>query len=207
MTEFIQGNHVPTFCPDGRKIPSIMENPIDNIIVALSEPVQPILHKMNVAPNLITGLGVVVRLFALYHLSTGNKELFFVEALFSYFLDCLDGNYARRYNMCTILGDYFDHFSDLFFHGILMYYLFLKSGLRESSNFYFWFIIVLMLATLMCCHLGYQERHYPSGEQESQTLSILKNLTEGTHKSMIKISRFFGCGTFILLIYTLLYIY
>lgn len=206
MSHLIPGNHVPTDCPGGRKIPWSMENPIDNIIIALSQPVQPILNKLKVSPNLITFLGVIVRLFALYHLSTGEKELFFVEALFSYFLDCLDGNYARNYNMCTVIGDYFDHFSDLIFHLILAYFLFFKSKLRESSNFYFWFLIILVLGILLCWHFGYQERHYP-GEGESQTLNHFKRLTTEKNKHLIKISRFFGCGTFILIIYSLLYFY
>lgn len=207
MTHLFPGNHVPTYCPNGRKISWSFENPIDNIIVMLGEPIQPILYKLGIVPNMITGLGVIIRLITLHYLSIGNKELFLIGSIFTYFLDCLDGNYARRYNMCTVIGDYFDHFSDLFFHGIILYFLFFKTRLRESSNFFYWFIIVFLLAVLLCWHLGHQENHYPSGEQESYTLSFLKFFSSIDNKHHIQISRFFGCGTFAILIYTLLYFY
>ena len=148
-----------------------------------------------------------MRLFALYHLSTGNRTLFLVEAIFSYFLDCLDGNYARSYNKCTILGDYLDHFSDLFFHGIILYYLFFQSNLWDSPNFYPILIGIIGLTGLMCWHFGYQEHHYQSEHCESHTLKFLKSFTEPKNKHRIHLTRFFGCGTLAITIYILLYMY
>ena len=165
------------------------------------------MKQLKIYPNTVTIIGIIVRLITLFNLSIGNKRNFFIGAVFSYFLDCLDGNYARNYNMCTVLGDYLDHFSDLFFHIIILYHLFFQSSLWKSNNFYPILVMVIALGTLMCWHFGYQEHHYESKHCESHTLKFLKCFATEKNKHFISISRFFGCGTVALIIYGLVYYY
>lgn len=193
---------------EGRKIPWAMENPIDNIVVGAGEPIQPTLYKMGITPNMITTVGVILRCMALYHLFRGETKFFFIEAVLSYFMDCLDGNYARRYHMCTKFGDYYDHLSDLVFHGILLYYLVFHSKMTKSKNWYNWIIVILILMYLMCWHFGCQEDHYheENGGSESKSLNIFQQISLG-QKHWIYFTRYFGCGTFALLVYLLLFFY
>jgi phosphatidylglycerophosphate synthase len=55
-----------------------------------------------------------------------NKPMLSVICYFiSYFFDCCDGYYARKYNMCTKFGDFYDHVKDwvinFLFIGLLIY--------------------------------------------------------------------------------------
>jgi phosphatidylglycerophosphate synthase len=43
--------------------------------------------------------------------------------MFGYFLDCVDGNLARKYNQTSVFGAYFDHLSDLTVHTLLIVYV------------------------------------------------------------------------------------
>lgn len=70
-------------------------------------------------PNAITLTSLVVGGVAAALVAWHGKRGWWVRpaagAIFmcAYFLDCADGNYARRYNSGTTLGDYLDHGGDL----------------------------------------------------------------------------------------------
>ena len=38
-----------------------------------------------------------------------------------YIFDCIDGFYARKYNMTTVFGDWYDHISDILINLIYIY--------------------------------------------------------------------------------------
>ena len=95
-----------------RKLPSSLENPIDNFIYIGVEYLSPIVYKMGLTPNMITTLGnIFTVLFVVFFLKK-QYELSALSFLVSYYFDCLDGYVARSYNMVTVFGDYYDHISD-----------------------------------------------------------------------------------------------
>jgi len=104
-----------------------------------------------VTPNHITTVGNVSRftLIGLLWTKTLNpitsSLLFFLQ----YFFDGLDGNYARKYNLSTPLGEMYDHYSDQLFTVFLVVTVMLRYTLTPAQIFtavLSWFLNCLYLA-------------------------------------------------------------
>jgi phosphatidylglycerophosphate synthase len=63
-------------------------------------------------PNMITTLSNIACIITILLLSNANYYLAAFFILVSYFFDCAYGHIARKYNMVTVFGDYYDHNSD-----------------------------------------------------------------------------------------------
>jgi phosphatidylglycerophosphate synthase len=178
-----------------RKIHPEYENPIDHVLLHLCEMVAPWFRRLNVTPNLLTTIsnawaGVCV--YAILHREAGVAAVTYWVA---YFFDCLDGHYARKYKMVTILGDYYDHISDELKSLVFLVALYLIEP-RKTLRY----LPVLIAFKIACViHMYYQEQIYASAEA-SPTLSILQNLPLPTDNSerLIQYTRWFGVGTFML---------
>ena len=96
-----------------RKIPPKYDNPIDNIFYDFVDPTLPIFHNMNFTPNGITTLGLLFGLAACCSLYNKQFVPFAIMYLISYYLDFMDGAYARKYKMTSEFGDWYDHIKDL----------------------------------------------------------------------------------------------
>lgn len=187
----------------GRKLPEIYENPIDNQILYLVDYISPFLHKFGVTPNIATTFGLICRLISIYYLYT---NLFLIMAVISYFFDCLDGHLARKYQQCTVFGDYYDHIGDVVYHLFLLYYLFFQSNLLISQYYCQILILLMVMALLMLIHMGCQESfHESNGGDTSNTLCLFKCFCTGPE--MIQSTKYFGSGTLILLVYILVHLF
>ena len=111
---------------EGRKLPREFENPFDNILIDIANPLTDYLNKYNITPNMITTLSLFLGIRSAYYLQKNKKKEAIIYTLLAYFFDCVDGHLARKYDQVTVFGDYYDHFSDLFKYGILMYILYKK---------------------------------------------------------------------------------
>jgi len=192
---------------NNQKIPAEWENPVDHCLLDnLGGPIGNFLYKLHFTPNMITSLGVLFRIISVYALWHGNKPVFLLGAIVGYFFDCLDGNYARKYNMCSQMGDVYDHTSDVIYHLIIVYYLLYKSDFRKSPYFRVISIGLIILLFFMLMHFGCQECFYEHGTVcYSPTLSIFKNLCHSV--DYLPITRFFGSGTVLPVIYLLVFFY
>lgn len=101
-------------------------NFIDNIYYNISDKFLPILKKYNIKPNHITIVGIITGLISCYYLYEGNLLYSFIFLIISTFLDCLDGHYARKYNMGSKIGHYLDQLGDVFKFIVLIYVLYNK---------------------------------------------------------------------------------
>jgi phosphatidylglycerophosphate synthase len=114
---------------------------------------------------------------------------------FGYFLDCLDGNFARSNNMVTDFGDYYDHISDSVKHiALIAVILMLKINIKTKALFLFSLLIFCILGSVQ---LDCQEKN--SVAQKSDTLSFLCG-GMCSKKNYIYKSRYFGSGTASLMI-------
>ena len=184
-----------------RKIKSEFENPFDNILIDLSDIISPYFHKMNFTPNGITTLSLITGLLSCYFLHK-NKPFLSVSLLFlSYFFDCLDGFYARKYNMVSKFGDYYDHVKDIVVNLLLLYILYNrnKDKLNKKEIIIFSFVFCLFYC-IMSVHFSLQEIIYDKPE-ESDTLGYLTKYVDNKEQAenLITYTRYFGCGTVILL--------
>jgi len=188
-----------------RKIIGEMENPLDHILLNICDQTMEFFHYYNFTPNMITTLGNIARLISVYYVFEGYKLLFVLFYLLGYFFDCLDGSYARKYNMTSKFGDYYDHFSDIVFNIILVYYIFFASTLSDQD--YYWIVVIIytLLFILLNVHLSCQQVHKGKIGPSGETLDLLKPLC--ISPNMIYWTRYFGSGTFISATALLAYIF
>ena len=87
---------------------------IDKIMFGyLTHPVIDFAKQKNLTPNHITTLSFVSQLFAISFLSFDYKKMYTCLYLLGYYFDCIDGPMARKYNMITKFGDWYDHVTDI----------------------------------------------------------------------------------------------
>lgn len=185
-----------------RKLARHLDNPIDSLILDVIDQL-PLdsLYSMGLTPNMITTLGNVSRFTAAYFLFQGQKVTFFALYVLGYVFDCMDGHFARRYKMTSEWGDVYDHVSDIVTFIPYLYYIFFRSSLVGASMFYPILLLFVLMHGLMTFHLGCQQHYVTSNE----TLNMCKRLCR--NPEWIRWSRFFGCGTYILFVGILGYMY
>ena len=190
------------YCRCGRKIKPSLECVVDNGVYSLVKPLSDFFHSIHLTPNHITTLSLIFGLLSVFFLYKSlhddnykvSLSLFAVFYLFSYVLDCVDGYYARKYDMVTQFGDYYDHFKDNVILLLVIAIIYTKVGLSPLSVF---IIIVSLLVALL--HIGCQECHYDKDNEKSgKSLSFLKMLcpTCDEPESSMKYSRYLGVGSF-----------
>jgi phosphatidylglycerophosphate synthase len=191
-----------------RKITEDVENPIDNFIYIFVSYLAPHFHKWGFTPNMLTTISIAFTGIAVYSLLQHSFVLSAIFYSISYLFDCLDGYVARKYNMVTAFGDWYDHISDTlkvaFYCGTLLYI--------NTKLFLLFFPISVYILCIVNYHMLYQEVLYDK-KSESQTLQfffqLMKhgNISKSEAKTNMKYSRYFGCGTFqlFLVLVTLVY--
>lgn len=117
------------------------------------------LHKIPyMSPNIITTFRNVVLLNMCYKIfyKKDFKNLGIYVFLIG-LLDCVDGEYARKYKMISKFGDQYDHISDLVSHVIIFYILFKYSD--SKYNFIIALIFLFTSSQHMMCNERYRKRH------------------------------------------------
>jgi phosphatidylglycerophosphate synthase len=190
-----------------RKIPNNIENPIDNILLNMCEDVSPTFYNNGYTPNMITTLSNISTIIVVLLLLNANYIWAAIFYLIAYFFDCLDGHYARKYNMVTVFGDYYDHISDsLKIIAVLstMYYI-------NSKKFMTVLPILIIFFVLAIIHFGCQELYYNSTESESleftKKLCPVQTHNEKEIENKMHFTKYFGMGTlqFIILLCIIYY--
>lgn len=184
-----------------RKIPAKYENPLDHILISIADKICPTFKKFGFTPNMITTLSLIFGLFAIVFLWKGYLVLFIVFYIISYFFDCLDGHYARKYNMVTKLGDCYDHLKDIIIAILSLVIIYIKAKNKHNSKLIAIILAIFIVFTFMgYVHLGCQEKYYEKteGKNESCTLSPGKLLCPGNPNENLPYTRWFGMGTWVL---------
>lgn len=191
-----------TAAESGRKIEAQLENPIDNMLIAVSDKLCPIFKRLNFTPNGITALSAITGLGALYFLYQKDTTQFTIYLIISYLFDVMDGYYARKYNMVSDEGDRFDHYKDILFMAIGAYILYSQYNI---TNFPILIIVIIGLYFLSLIYLGCQE-FMASQDNQSDSLSFAKtgvsalSMDAATCKKRMGMLRWFGSGSMILVI-------
>ena len=89
---------------------SPIRNIFRNIALYLSEKIHSKLPFIQ--PNHITTFGIILNACALMNLLNRDFSIFIILFIMAYFCDVLDGVYARKYNMETKAGKFYDKFAD-----------------------------------------------------------------------------------------------
>jgi phosphatidylglycerophosphate synthase len=176
-----------------RKIDESFENSLDNLIINLCEILNPVWKSPNFTPNILTTLSLIFGLASIVSLYKGNIMTMSILYLISYFFDCNDGSYARKYNMVTDFGDMYDHVKDvLVVLGLVSITIYRNYNKHSKTKLISVLGVLIISIFLMLTHLGCQEKLHSS--TELHVLGNLKNLC--TNIDHIKYTKYFGCGTF-----------
>jgi phosphatidylglycerophosphate synthase len=190
------------------KIPNCLDNPIDVELFKNIDIILPILNKLNLTPNHITAVSLVFGIFASYFLYYDKYLLSALTWFLAYYFDCADGKMARQYNMGTKFGDYFDHFSDTFKTILLIYIIYLKlKDKRKSKLLILIFALIIINFILVGSHFGCQEKITNDNNNDidvSETLAFTKKLIITDCYTQMKYTKYFGCGTVMVIISLLL---
>ena len=183
-----------------RKLKEEHDNPIDNLIYNVIEILDPVFYKLNFTPNIITTLSLITGLLSGYYLY--KKNLICIPLfIISYILDGSDGFFARKYNMTSKFGDLYDHISDAIKTIIIIYLIYIRTKKKYKNKL---ILLNLLLLILVSYHLSLQELIYNKPD-DSLSLNLLNNHFK-LNKNNIYWSRYFGCGTCILIIIILMYL-
>ena len=174
----------------GRKINRLVENPIDNILIDISEKIGNIkgIEKI-LTPNFFTLCSLIITLFSIYNINLKNFKIGAILYFVGYFFDCMDGNFARKHNMCTDFGDKLDHYSDIIKYILLI--LVLNKFIKNKFIFYITNLLFLMTIAI---HVGCQEKL-----NKSNNITFLTTFKKFCKKSKyINITKYLSFGTFFL---------
>lgn len=175
----------------GKKIPEELDDPIDNLLYKLCDKLSPYFKDTKHTPNLITTYSLITGLISCYALYKNNITLFILFFLISYFFDCFDGFFARKYKMTSKFGDYYDHIKDAFVYIVLLFILFYKYRLVITPiNI----MIMVILFILFTSHMGCQQSYYKDNNKdvEGETIDLYQKMCR--NKEDLKYTRFFGPG-------------
>jgi len=178
-----------------KKTPTEYENPIDNFIYHGVEWVAPAFYKLGFTPNMVTTIANVFNVACVYSIFKGQYAWGSIFYFIGYFFDCLDGYLARRYDMVTPYGDWYDHISDS------IKFIAVCFALYKMNRLQFLICVPLILISLLCTcvFFSFQEKMYDKSDQ-SYTLSMLNKLcfasTPDEAREYMKYIRYMGCGTF-----------
>lgn len=191
-----------------RKIRKCHENPLDNILINISDYLCPTFKKLGFTPNGITTLSLIFGLLSVFFLYKRQVWLFGLFYFISYFFDNMDGHFARKYNMTSKFGDYYDHMKDIIVVLVLIFVLIKQNHCSRKA----WIIsgvIIGIAFILMSAQLGCQEKIYKKTDDpndESPSLSFTTNFCPFDPNEGCKYLRWFGCGTFVVIfIFTIIF--
>lgn len=185
-----------------RKLPENLDNFVDNIIIKYGKLLYPFYKKLNFTPNTLTTISLLLSLLSSYCLYNSNFVTSSILFFLSYSYDVFDGNYARKYNLVTKFGDYYDHIKDLIC-GIIFLIVFCNNNRLSNPLKLISMIVIFIFFILSCLHLGFQEIYVTKNDSKnlSHYLSFLKKIADNRfiHKN-INIIKYFGMGSFNLLV-------
>ena len=149
------------------KLPFDLECPIDNALYTLVDPVVDIVHALGVSPNMVTVVSFVCTVKALTAFRSGDAAPALIYWALAYFLDCVDGAEARRYDQETALGDLLDHATDVIGYAG---FVFIAYGYVQRGASWWPLMFCLALAALAVQHLKCQQKY--DSEQRSGNVAI-----------------------------------
>lgn len=169
------------------KLPTHLDDVFDTSLSKIADNISEYFYKTKHTPNILTTYSLLFGLSSIYFLHNSNLNIFVLCWWIAYFFDTFDGLFARKYKMVSKFGDLYDHTKDIVVFTMLMIYLYQNYKITNGN-----IIVIITAIILMNIHLGCQERYV--NNDESHTLSYLKILCPNA--TFIKYSRYFGPGTF-----------
>jgi phosphatidylglycerophosphate synthase len=175
------------------------ECPLDIQLFKLINMQLDLFYNIGFTPNAVTTLSLIFGLFSAQQILVRNYKIAALLFFLAYYLDCVDGKLARKYNMVSKFGDVYDHVSDIVKVITVIWALIMSNKKKTTSKQWIFLILLFLLCFMQCIHLGYQEVIYNKHE-ETSTLNVLRKIVKNdkTPEETIRFTKYFGCGTWYL---------
>jgi phosphatidylglycerophosphate synthase len=156
-------------------------------------------YHIGLTPNMVTTFSIIFAFFSAHQILKGHFLFAAILMLFSYYLDCVDGKLARKYNMVSKFGDLYDHFGDILKLTVVAYALFKSNKEKTSIKQRIYIGIIVIFSLIQCIHLSYQEVIYDKKE-ESACLNIFRQIIylDPNPEKNIQYAKYIGSGTWML---------
>lgn len=186
------------------KIPLEYEDTVDNKFCGWSDQLSPHFKKLNFTPNMITTLALFCTIAIIYFILQNKCGIAAGFYLLAYFFDCMDGLYARKYEMTSKYGDYYEHIVD-WIRNISVLIMIFYSCSCDSSIVPI--VIIIILFILGNIKQAYQDKYYKlrTGRDETESLNFLEKIVappdniEDIDNGLKKL-KYVGWGTFTLVV-------
>ena len=93
----------------------------------------PFWKNLNVTPNILTTFGLISSVTCLYALINRKTFLAIIMLCLRWYFDYADGLMARKYKMVTVIGDYYDHITDIVFTLGFIFVILLSKYPKKSN--------------------------------------------------------------------------
>ena len=189
---------------NNKKLQNYYENPIDNIIINNCDKLIDILSNNNITPNTVTIVRLILICIVLYLLLYKSNVCFPIIGIIMFYLISYLG---RSTDQISLFNNYLNNFNDLFFYIIFILYIYTK----DYDNKYNIFIIFIIFMYLLLVHLGLRQLNYKLLINDTNNNNIEEQLFDNLNKlhnlnsSNIKWTKYFGNGTFIIVILIITY--
>ena len=183
------------------KLETRFNNPIDVVLEKLYSPAMPYLHKMSVTPNMLTTVSLVAGLYAAKLIWDGKHQQGAFMFLISYFFDCMDGHMARRYNMESHFGDWYDHITDVITLGLGLVALVKRNKYSKRTLVVLTLVFVFLLLNTLKW-FGCQEKVYDN--EIGKSIAMFKKLCKDPDAELIS-RKYLGTGTLMMFVFLIIY--
>ena len=152
--------------------------------------------KIKFTPNLITTLSLITGIISIIFLYKFNVIGFIIFFILQYFFDVMDGYFARKYNMISKFGDYYDHIKDQIIVILLVIILITKYKIFRNPILV---LIYIILYIGMFFQYSCQEKYYAQ-KKESLNLEFekLKKYCFTKPEKIMRISRYLSSSTLVI---------
>lgn len=151
------------------KIPVKEHGFVDQLVLThLTHPVIDFAKKKNYTPNHLTTCSFIFQGLSVIFLCYDFRNIFTIFYLIGYYFDNIDGPMARKYNMVTEFGDWYDHVTDIVCFSSTNYILVFQYNLLSYSLLCMFYLAQLMG---MFMYIGCQEQLYNKYLKDEQQIS------------------------------------
>jgi phosphatidylglycerophosphate synthase len=149
-----------------------MINPVDKLFNYIGDKMNPVLYNFGFTPNILTSFSFLFGLVSMYYFYVDKRILAACLFIINYFFDVIDGRFARKYNMTTTFGDYYDHITDWITILLLLIIMYIKNSwlLLKLSPF----LIILVILSLIS--LGCSQKKRTKIIEKSNTIGFTEHM-------------------------------
>ena len=145
-----------------------------------------IAYKLNLTPNQITFLSAFSTSISGYFIINKNKKYAVIFYLLGYFFDCLDGILARKYKMGTDMGAVYDMSSDIFTNFIIISCL-IYTKFDKLNCYHYFILFLFSLGIMFCHGITEAIHSYKNDGNDNFYQKVLEKYNKKSDNLLVKI--------------------